>query len=121
VASICAGLSYAQYKRLFGAGLGFKVVSPNTFQKVLKMLFGPSKALLDEQCDLAKNSMKAKAPTELGSWERAVTVADGAWQTRGHHSQNFTLHVRDYITGGILYVKHLCQRGRDDVVSEPLY
>ena len=121
VASICTGLSYAQYKRLFGVGLGLKVVSHNTFQKVLKMLFDPSKALLHEQCDLAKNRMKAKAPTELGSWERAVTVADGAWQTRGHHSQNFTLHVRDYITGGILYVKHLCQRGRDDVVSEPLY
>ena len=48
-------------------------------------------------------------------------VANGARQTCWHHSQNFTLHTRDYITGGILYVKHLCQRGRDDVVSEPLY
>ena len=48
-------------------------------------------------------------------------VADGVWQTCGHHSQNFTLHIRDYMTGGILYIKHLCQRGRDDVVSELLY
>ena len=57
VASICAGLSYAQYKRLLCAGCH------TTFNKVLCLLFSPSVALLNEQCDLAKKSMKARAPT----------------------------------------------------------
>ena len=86
VASICTGLSYAQYKCLFGACLGMKCVNHTTFNEVISLLFNPSLALLNGQCELAKNSMKTKAPTESGSWERAVTVADGAWQTKGHHS-----------------------------------
>ena len=30
--------------------------------------------------------------------------------TRGHHSQNFTFHVHDYMNSSVLYYKHLCQR-----------
>ena len=54
------------------------------------LLEEPVKALLSEQCEDAKNEMKA-APVVAGI--KAVTVADGAWLTRGHHSQNFTFHV----------------------------
>ena len=32
--------------------------------------------------------MKDKKDDELGSWKRAVTVADGTWQTRGWHREN---------------------------------
>ena len=47
VACICAGLSYAQYKRLFGAGLGTRCVSSRTFYKTVQFLFSPSKDILD--------------------------------------------------------------------------
>ena len=46
-----------------------------------------------------REAMKKKKKEELGSWERAVTVADGAWMTRGHHSENFTFSIRDFFTG----------------------
>ena len=57
--------------------------------------------------------MKDAPSDSIGSWKKAVTVADGAWMTRGYHSQNFTFHVRDYTRGSILYYQHLCQRGGD--------
>ena len=41
--------------------------------------------------------------------------------TRGFHSANSTFRIRNYYNGALLYRKHLCQRGRDDVVSEDLY
>ena len=37
--------------------------------------------------------------------------------TRGHHSQNFTFHVRDYTRNSVLYYKHYSQRGK----GGPLY
>ena len=43
--------------------IGDNVINHKMFNKVLSLLFGPSLALLNEQCDLAKKSMKAKAPT----------------------------------------------------------
>ena len=59
-----------------------------------------------EQCELAKQKMKEKLAAELGSFRKAVTTADGAWLTRGHH--NFTYQVRDYLTGALLCYQHLC-------------
>ena len=41
--------------------------------------------------------------------------------TRGFHSKNATFSIRNYFNGALLYRKHLCQRGRDDVVKEELY
>ena len=55
---------------------------------------------------------------ELGSWSRAVTSADGTWMTRGHHSKNATFSIRNYYNGALLYRKHLCQKGRDDIIEE---
>ena len=57
----------------------------------------------------------------MGSWKKAVTTADGEWQTRGYHSKNFTFSVRDFDTGALLFRKHLCQKGRDNLVKDPLY
>ena len=48
---------------------------------------------------------------ELGSWSHAVTSADGARVTRGHHRKSFTFSIRNY-TGALLYRKHLSQKGR---------
>ena len=50
-----------------------------------------------------------------------MTTADRAWMTRGHHSKNFTFSVRNYFTGALLFRKHLCQKGSDHIVKEPLY
>ena len=54
--------------------------------------------------------MKEKSDGDLGSWKRAVTTADGTWQTRGCHSKNATFTI---INGAY---HHLCQKGRDKMV-----
>lgn len=59
--------------------------------------------------------------TQLGSWSRAVTCANGVWMIRGFHSKNATFSVRNYSNGVLLYYKHLCQCGRDSIVEKELY
>ena len=54
---------------------------------------------------------------QLGSWKRAVTTADGTWQTRGWHSKNATFTIRNYLNRALLYYHHLCQKGRDKIVE----
>ena len=46
---------------------------------------------------MAKQEMKDKKDDELGSWKRAVTVADGTWQTCGWHSKNAMFTIRNYL------------------------
>ena len=95
-------------------------VSGKTFYGTIDMLHKPVMELLNAQCELAKKEMKDEPSDKIGSWKRAVTVADGVWMARGHFSQNFTFYVRNYLMQGILYYKHLCQRGKDNI-EEPLY
>ena len=59
--------------------------------------------------------------TSLGHLKRAVTTADGTWQTRGWRSKNATFSIRNYLNGALLYYHHLCQKGSDDVVEGGLY
>jgi len=66
-------------------------------------------------------TMKAMDPSELGSWERAVTCGNAAWLTWGYRSQNCTFHVRYYMNGAVLYYDHLCQRGKDKVTEGDLF
>ena len=77
--------------------------------------------MLQSMCECAKEEMKAMVAEELGSWKNAVTTADGCWLTRGHFSQNFTSIIKNYQKNTILWYGHLCMRGSDDVVEEPLY
>ena len=77
--------------------------------------------MLDDICEAAKQEMDDKQEDELGSWKRAVTVADGTWQTRGWLSKNATFTIRNHLNGALLYYHHLCQRGRDKVIEEDLY
>ena len=72
-------------------------------------------------CEEAKQEMKDLPRSELGSWSRAVTAGDGVWLTRGHHSQNATFTVRNYMTGALLYYEHMCQRGKDAITEEQLF
>ena len=37
------------------------------------------------------------------------------------HSKNATFSIRNYYNGALLYHKHLCQKGRDDIIKEELY
>ena len=79
------------------------------------------KVVLDEMCEAAKQEMRDMKESELGSWQNAVTVADGMWKTRGWHSKNSTFTIRNYLNGALLYYHHLCQKGRDEVIEEELY
>ena len=72
-------------------------------------------------CTEAMNDMKEMNQEEVGLWSHSVTTANKAWMTRGHHSKNFTSSVRNYFTGALLFQKHLCQKGSDDIIKEPLY
>ena len=116
MAFICSGANYAQYDTVLGS-MGMYPVSDYKFYESIKLMEGPSTELVDEQCEIAKKEMKKAPSSNIGSWDRAVTVADGAWMTRGHHSQNFTFHVHDYVRNSVLYYKHYCQRGK----GGPLY
>ena len=65
--------------------------------------------------------MKALPVEDFGSWQNAVTTADGRWLTRGHFSQNVTFTVKNYLKNTILFYGHACMQGNDDVIEEPLY
>ena len=70
-------------------------------------------------CESAKQEMR---DDELGSWKRAVTVADGTWQTRGLHSKNTTFTISNYPNGALLYYYHLCKGAEMIyVINEELY
>ena len=100
-----AGGTHAVYDKTLSHALGMKTVNRVTYLK----------EVLDRMCETAKTDMKAKNDHELGSWKRAVTTADGTWQTRGWHSKNATFSIRNYLNGALLYYHHLCHlccRGR---------
>ena len=72
--------------------------------------------MVDRMCEEAKCEMHHIDQSELGSWSRAVLSADGTWMTR-NHSMNATFSIHKYYNGA-LYRKHLCQKGRDDIIRE---
>ncbi len=121
VAFIAAGCNHAQYKKVLAHTFGMYAVSSTQFYSTLRMMYPHVTSMVDEQCDLAKEQMKAKPAAEIGSFENAVTTADGAWLTRGFHSQNFSYQVRDYLTGALLYYQHLCQKGGDNICEGGLF
>ena len=121
VAFIAAGCSYEQYKKVMANAFGVHAVTSAQFYKTVLMMHPCVKQILDEQCTLAKVKMKDKPENELGSFDNAVTTADGVWMTKGYRSQNFTYQVRDYLTGALLYYQHISQRGKDNICEDMLY
>ena len=121
VAFILAGNTFAGYNKLLKNALGIEAVDSNAYMDTICCMYPVVKSFLDEVCEIAKQEMKAKEDHELGSWKRAVTVADGTWHTRGWHSKNATFTIRNYLNGALLYCHHLCQKGGDDVIKEELY
>ena len=121
VAFIIAGCTHTTYLKVMKHALGVSTVPWEDFQSTLVRMYPVVTALVDSMCNDAKDDMRQMDQSKLGSWSRAVTSADGTWMTRGFHSKNATFSIRNYFNGAILYRKHLCQRGRDDVVKEELY
>ena len=118
VAFIISGCIYATYTKVLRHSLG---IHSYDFNETIRLMHPVVKEMVDKMCTEARETRKKKNPSEYGSWKKAVTLADGAWMTRGHHSQNFTFSVRNYFTCELLYRKHLCQRGTDVVIDEELY
>ena len=121
VAFIIAGSTHARYYKTLKHALGIQAVSAPVFMNTLHALHPVVESMLDKICEDAKQEMRDKKEDELGSWKKAVTVADGTWQTRGWHSKNATFTIRNYLNGALLYYHHLCQKGRDEVIKEELY
>ena len=121
VAFLIAGNTHATYYKTLQHALGIKAVGMRTFLHTIERMHPVVKAMLDALCEAAKQDMKDKKEDELGSWKRAVTTADGTWQTRGWHSKNATFTIRNYLNGALLYYHHLCQKGSDKVIQQPLY
>ena len=74
--------------------------------------------MLQELCERAKAEMKAMPTEELGSWQNAVTMANGCWLTRGHFSQNFYIYCKELPEEHhCSWNGHFCMHGSDDVVE----
>lgn len=98
VAFIATGCTYVTYHKTLQM-LGINGVCPQSFQYTLEVMHPIVKQMLDEMCNEAKKKMCDMDQNELGSWSRAVTSADGTWQTRGFHSKNATFSIRNYFSG----------------------
>ena len=120
VAFITAGCNYTTYCKALQL-LGIKPVSSNYFMMTIETHHPIVEDLVNDMCEREKQRMKNMNQEELGSWSRAVTCADGTWMTRGFHSKNATFSIRNYMTGALLYYKHVCQKGRDKIIEEELY
>ena len=112
---------HSQYSKILKQHLGISAVNANTFYETIKRYHPVITAMINEMCDDAKAEMKAKIPTEVGSWQRAITSSDGVWLTRGKFSQNCTFTIRNYTNNSLLYFVHLCMRGKVTNTGGELY
>ena len=103
-----SGQRYASCRKTLGKGLGLGVVSEKPFLEVVDLALPYIKEILEELCEDAKLQMKSISSDQLGTWDRAVTNCDGCWQIRGHFSQNCTFIIKNYITGGLCFMR-ICQ------------
>ena len=121
LAAFASGVGFAGYHKLFGRLLGMKVTSDKMFSRVIEEAFPHITEMLDEVCKLGKQEMQSLPDGTLGSWNRAVTTADGCWHIRGFFSQNCTFIIRNWLTGWILWYGHACMRGADPIIQDGLY
>ena len=117
VAFYVSGCTHAQYYRILKQSLGVQAVTCKPFYEMIKLVFPHVSDMLEEMGTEAMIDMKALPPDEIGSMQRAILTGDGTWLTRGHFSKNHTYTIRNYMTGALLYVVHVCMRGEDDLVE----
>lgn len=115
------GHGYPIYHKVLRLGLGMQTLAYKNFFNIIRIAHPVVKSILDEICEMGKSEMKAKDPTELGSWQRAVTTSDGCWLIRGHHSQCCTFVVINFLTGCTLYYGHACMRGSNNSCDSELW
>ena len=118
LAFIAAGCNHSTYYKVLQHAMGINAVSSTTFMSTIKTIHPVVEEMVNDMCEREKKRMNAMDQTELGSWNRAVTCADGTWLTHGFHSKNATFSIRNYFTGALLYFKHICQKGRDSAIKE---
>ncbi len=82
MAFVTAGCTHATYRKVLDI-LGMVAVSFETFMQTIRIMHSVVEEMVKEMCIREKNRMKDMNQEELGSWTRAVTSADGTWQTRG--------------------------------------
>ena len=111
IAFIISGCTFTTYTSMLHHSLGIQTVYSDSYQDMIKYLYPIVEAMVDDACVKARDELKKKDPSDIDSWKKAVTTADGVWQTRGYHSKNFTFSVQDFDTGALLFRKHLCQKG----------
>ena len=121
VAFIVAGCTHITYYKTLKHALGINAVPWCDFQSTIEMLYPVVKLMVDRMCEVAKGDMRHMDQGELGSWSHAFTSADGTWMTRGFHSRNATFSIRNYYNGALLYRKHLCHSGKDNIIDDDLY
>ena len=121
VAFFITGHGYAKFARTLRQCLGISGISKNQYYETIKLVYPEITDILDGMCDEEKEQMQKLDSAELGSWERAVVTSDGVWHTRRHFSKNGSFIVKNYLTGGLLWYRHKCMRGKDDVLDEELY
>ena len=121
LAFLLTGHMHSGYHKALGRGLGIPVLRRKNVYIILKDAYPYIERMLKDMCKQAKEDMKALPVEDFGSWQNAVTTADGCWLTRGHFSQNFTFIVKNYLKNTILFYGHACMQGNDDVIDEPLY
>ena len=93
------GHGYPIYHEVLRLGLGLQTLAYKNFFHIIRIAHQFVKTVLDEICEMGKNEMKMKNPSELGSWKKAVTTSDGRWLIRGHHSQCCTFVVINFLQG----------------------
>ena len=79
------------YETVLRRSLGIHSTYYIDFNETIRLMYPIVKQMVDEMCAESREAMKKKSPSEYGSWEKAVTVADEVWMTRGHHSE---LHIQ---------------------------
>ena len=121
VAFICSGAMYSQYAKILRNCLGMYCAGKSIYYRTLALMYPHVKGILNDMCKEAKESMKQKDDSELGSFKNAVTCGDAVWLTRGFHSQNATYTLRNYQSSALLYYKHFSQRGKDKITKEELF
>ena len=77
VALIVTSCTRSTYYKALKASLGIDAVGADTFMSTIVKMYPVVKQLVVEMCDEAKSDMKSMDQTQLGSWSRAVTSANG--------------------------------------------
>uniref|UniRef100_A0A1X7TKZ2 Uncharacterized protein n=1 Tax=Amphimedon queenslandica TaxID=400682 RepID=A0A1X7TKZ2_AMPQE len=71
IAFICSGAMYSQYAKVLKNALGMYCVGKSIYYRTLALMYPQIKSILNDMCEQAKESMKQKTESELGSFENA--------------------------------------------------